>query len=188
MTVTWVEDDGRLVAQPEREPEQRSDNIWEVTRVAAARSPIQVSASRSISSAKFLPHSYLDDAGHLHNGNRVSHLMRIALKWVNNVVLMLGVLVGAVGGAGLVYFGYPTLGISFSALILFGAWAQRRAFDYQRLYGVWHGFCPSCKELLNISAKGAKAKTVTCSNCASCVARKDGVFRIAPWRTQFLER
>ena len=190
MTVTWVQDDARLIAQPKREPKQRSDNnrIWEVTWVAPVRSPIQPTASRSMSSARFLPHSYLDDAGHLYNGNSVSHFMRTTLKYMNNLVRMLGVLFGTIGGVGLAYLGSPSLGISFFALMLYGSWVQRRAFDYQRLYGVWHGLCPSCKEPLNIGTKAAKAKTVTCPNCASCVTAKDGVFRIAPWRTQLLER
>jgi hypothetical protein len=183
MTVTWAEGRTHPIS---REAESRSSNVWEVIRASPAKSSPQSSRARSISSARFFPHSYLDNGGQLHNSNAVSHLMRTPFKYLNNTVVMLGVLVAVIGGAGLSYFGTLTLGILFSALMLYGAWVQRRGFDYQRLYGVWHGLCPNCKEPLNIGMKAGRTKTVTCSSCASCVTAKDGVFRTVPWYTQLL--
>jgi hypothetical protein len=187
MAVTWVEDDRRLVFHPPRGPEQRFENIWKVTRVASPlRTPIRPTGPSSISSATFLRHTYLDDAGHLHNGNAVSHFMRTPLRYMNNIAVVLGVLIAVIGGAGLSYFGTLTLGVSFSALMFYGSWVQRRGFDYNRLYGVWHGLCPNCKQPLSVGMKAGRAKTVTCSSCASCVIAKDGMFRIVSWCTQFL--
>jgi hypothetical protein len=183
MTVTWVEGDALPISH---EAGRRSGNVWEVIRVSRARSSPQSTAPRRISSAKFLPHSYLDHGGNLHNGYLVSHLMRTPLKYMNNAVVVLGVLIAAIGGAGLSYFGNLSLGVSFSALMLYGSWVQRRGFDYKRLYGVWHGLCPNCKEPVSIGVNGTRVKTVTCSSCASCVTAKDGVFRTVPWYTQLL--
>jgi hypothetical protein len=183
MSVTWVEGGALPIS---REPERRCGNVWDVIPVSLAKSSLQSSRPRSISSAKFLPHSYLDNGGQLHSGNAVSHLMRTPLKYLNNIVVVLGVVIGTIGGAGLSYFGALSLGICFSALMFYGSWVERRGFDSKRLYGVWHGLCPNCKEPLSIGIKGTRAKTVTCSSCASCVTAKDGVFRIVPWYTQFI--
>jgi hypothetical protein len=189
MTASWPDTNILLFRhKPEREPHPRIENLWGVVRVtpkaACVKSSPQPNGSGSFSLAKFYPNYFVDRAGHLHMGNPVWRFVRIPLGYLNNLTVGLGVLIGVAGGAGMAYLGRPIIGVFFLAFMLFGARTQRRAFDSGRVYGVWRGLCPNCKEPLNINTTTGKAKTIACSNCASYVTAKDGVFHIAPWYMQ----
>jgi hypothetical protein len=189
MTASWLDPDVLLFRhKPEPDPHPSIENLWEVVRVtqnaASVKASTRPNGSGSVTVAKFYPNSFLDRAGHLHTGNPVWRLVRTPLGYVNNLTVAIGVLIGVAGGAGMAYLGRPIIGLIFLGFMLFGARTQRRAFAYARVYGVWRGLCPNCKEPLNIVTATCKAKTIACSNCASYVMAKDGVFHIAPWYTQ----
>src|SRR5439155_25688355 len=57
---------------------------------------------------------------------------------------------------------------------------------YKRVYGVWRGLCPHCKDPLHINASAGMAKPARCSCCASLVMAKDRTFRTVPWYTQLV--
>jgi hypothetical protein len=188
MTASWLDTNVRHKRHPERKPHPHLEELWAVVRVTpkplSATSSAQPKGSNSISLAQFYPNSFVDHAGRLHIGNPVWRLVRMPLGYLNNLTVAVGVLIGVTGGAGMAYLGRPIIGLFFLVFMLFGARTQRCAFDYGRVYGVWRGTCPNCKEPLNINTTKGKAKTIACSNCASYVMAKDGVFCIAPWYAQ----
>ena len=188
MPATLLHDDAQLL---ERGPAWNDDStLSSLGRLVHPKPvgrtlPSQPVPQQRIGSPKFLPHAYLDRGGLLKTSSAVTHLLRCIFLPLNSFIVVMGGILGLVGGLSIGYLN-PPLGILFSLLMILGATAQRSAFDYKRVYGVWRGLCPRCKDPLNINTSADIAKTARCSCCGNLVMAKDGTFRTVPWYTQLL--
>lgn len=188
MPATLLQDDAQLL---ERRPVWKGDSLSSPLgqlihpKPVGRALPSQPVPQQRIGSPKFLPHAYIDRGGQLKIGSAATHLLRRIVLPLNSFIVVMGGVLGLVGGLSIGYLN-PPLGILFSLLVLFGASAQKSVFDYKRVYGVWRGLCPHCRDPLNINASAGIVKTARCSCCASLVMAKDGTFRTVPWYTQLL--